>query len=87
MVDSRTEINNLMKDHINNYSSWLNENSEKFPHEIVSETYWRQILKGNEFALKILDRCMKQGGRASDRQWEVLQRAKRGDRSPYHPRN
>lgn len=77
-----------MKNHVNSYPQWLNENSEKFPHEIVSETYWRQILKGNEYAMKILDTCMnRQKGRASDRQWEILQRAKRGDRSPYHPKN
>jgi hypothetical protein len=69
------------------FSQFVNE-AEKFPHEIKSETYWRQVLKGNDFALKILDTVMKkQKGFASDRQMEVLDRVKRGDKSPYPTKN
>lgn len=68
--------------------------SANFPHEIKSETYWRQILKNvnnpsqRDFATKILDTIMKkQQGFASDRQMEVLRRVEKGDTSPYHPKN
>lgn len=70
------------------YSQFLNESNQVFPHEIKSELYWKQILKGNDFVLKMLDTIMKkQKGFASDRQMEVLKRAQRGDRTPYHPKN
>ena len=64
------------------------DESEQFPNEIKSETFWRQILKGDTFALKILDTIMKaQKGFASDRQMEVLNRAKTGNKAPYHTKN
>jgi len=69
------------------FNEFLNE-AEKFPHEIKSETFWRQVLKGNDYALKVLDTVMKkQKGFASDRQMEVLDRARRGDKSPYLTKN
>jgi multimeric flavodoxin WrbA len=69
------------------FSAFLNENT-KFPHQIKSEKYWRQILTGNDFALKILDTVMKnQKGFASDRQMEVFRRVERGDKSPYPTKN
>lgn len=58
------------------------------PHEIKSERYWRQILAGNDYALKVLDTVMlKQGGRASDRQMQIMRRVERGDRGPYSTKN
>lgn len=64
------------------------------PHHIKSEEYWRQVLaqvnspKTREYAGKILTTIMRrQGGYASDRQWEILDRARRGDTSPYHTKN
>jgi hypothetical protein len=77
-----------MKNYISQYSTWINENKEKYPHDLGSESNWRQILKGNDYALKVLDTCFaKQDGKASDRQWEILQRGRRGDRTPYHSKN
>lgn len=59
-----------------------------FPHEIKSERYWRQILAGNDYALKVLDTVMlKQGGRASDRQMQIMRRVESGDRSRYSTKN
>jgi hypothetical protein len=72
------------------FDDFLNEefSKPKFTHKINSEKYWRRILDGNQFALKILDTVMKkQNGMASDRQWEVLKRAEIGDKSPYHTKN
>jgi hypothetical protein len=58
------------------------------PFEIKSEKYWRTILAGNEYALKVLDTVIKrQGSFATARQMEVLNRARRGDKSPYHTKN
>lgn len=58
------------------------------PYEIKSESFWKSILAGNKKALEILEIVMKkQGGFASHRQIEVLNRAKRGDKSPYHTKN
>jgi multimeric flavodoxin WrbA len=69
------------------FNEFLNE-AEKFPHEIKSETFWKQVLKGNDYALKVLDTVMKkQKGFASDRQMEVLDRVRRGDKSPYPTKN
>ena len=66
----------------------LFEDFKKFPHEIKSEKYWKQILAGNSYALNILDTVMKkQKGFASDRQMEVMRRVEKGDKSPYHPKN
>lgn len=77
-----------MKNIVSTYSSWLNENRERFPHDIGSESNWQKILMGNEYALKVLATCFaKQDGKASDRQWEILQRARRGDRTPYNSKN
>ena len=64
------------------------DESAQFPHEIKSEKFWKQILVGNDFALKILDTVMKRQKRfASDRQMEVLRRVEKGDKSPYNTKN
>ena len=61
----------------------VNENTQ-----IKSEKYWKQILSGNDYALKILDTVMKkQKGFASDRQMEVMRRVEKGDKTPYSPKN
>jgi len=77
---------------IKNFSEWIFEN--KFPHQISSEQYWKKIIDSlpnfsqRQFAHKILDTIVKkQGGKASDRQMEILRRAQRGDSSPYPTRN
>jgi hypothetical protein len=82
MEKTRTEVKKILKIEEN-----LSESVDK-PYEIKSEKFWRGILFGNKKALEILDTVMKrQGGFASHAQMEVLNRAKRGDKSPYHTKN
>lgn len=60
----------------------------KFPHEIKSEKYWRNILYNNKYANEVLDTIMnKQKGRASDRQMAILRRVESGDKTPYSTKN
>lgn len=75
-----------------NYQDFLNEN--KFPHQIKSEKYWKNIIDSipnyskRNYVNKVFDTVMKkQQGFASDRQMEILRRAQRGDTSPYHTKN
>jgi hypothetical protein len=71
---------------IKSVDEFLNES--KFPHEIKSEKYWRNIVYGDKYLGEVLDTIMKkQGGRASDRQMAVLRRKERGDTSPYPTKN
>jgi hypothetical protein len=75
-----------MKTVVKGFENFLTEN--KFPHEIKSEKYWRQILGNDTYANKILDTIMKkQDGRASDRQMAILRRVERGDKTPYPTKN
>jgi hypothetical protein len=56
--------------------------------EIKSEKYWRAVLSHDPYALKVLDTIMRsQKGFASERQMQVLDRARRGDKTPYHTKN
>ena len=60
----------------------------KLKHEVTLPNNWKIYLQGNPYAQAVLNTVLtKQGGMASDRQWEILQRAKRGDKGPYHPKN
>lgn len=78
MEKTRAAVKKLLK-----IEEHLSESVDK-PYEIKSEKFWRTILAGNKKALEILDTIMKrQGGFASHRQMEVLNRVKRGDKSPY----
>ena len=64
------------------------DESKKLKHEIKSEEYWRSILKGNKYALNVLDTIMsRQNSLATDRQMEVLNRAKRGEKGPFSTKN
>jgi DNA-binding CsgD family transcriptional regulator len=55
--------------------------------KIKSEVYWKQTLKGNDYALSVLNTIMtKQDGIATDRQMGVLNRAKNGDKN-YSTKN
>ena len=79
-------INNSMKKFVKKFPEVINES--KFPHEIKSEKYWRQILGQNKCANEVLDTIMtKQHGMASDRQMAILRRVERGDTSPYPTKN
>ncbi len=70
------------------FKEFINEAKSPLTHKINSEKYWKKVLYGNDFAMKILDTILsKQNGMASDRQWEVLKRAESGDKTPYHPTN
>jgi len=70
------------------FDDFINEAQSPLKHKINSEKYWKQILDGNDFAMKILVTVLtKQNGMATDRQWEVLKRAESGDKTPYHPKN
>lgn len=60
----------------------------KWKHEVTLPNNWKKYVQGNPYAQAVLNTVLNsQGGWASDRQWEILQRAKRGDKSPYHPKN
>lgn len=62
--------------------------SGKFVHQLTLPNNWKIYVQGNPYAQAVLNTVLtKQGGMASDRQWEILQRAKRGDKTPYHPKN
>lgn len=62
--------------------------SAQFTHEIKSEAYWKKILAGNDYAIKVLDTIMKkQKGFASDRQMAILRKVESGDKTPYHTKN
>ena len=71
------------------YKDWEKTNeSASFTHEIKSEDYWKKVVAHDAFALKVLDTIMKkQMGKASDRQMQILDRARRGDSSPYSTKN
>jgi hypothetical protein len=70
------------------FNEFINEAQSPLKHKINSEKYWKRILHGNDFAMKILVTVLtKQNGMATDRQWEVLKRAESGDKTPYHPKN
>ena len=70
------------------FDEFINEAQSPLKHKINSEKYWKRILDGNDFAMKILVTVLtKQNGMASDKQWEVLKRAESGDKTPYHPKN
>ena len=70
------------------YALIVTENLSKFPHEIKSEKYWRHIVGTDKFAGDVLDTIMKkQGGRASDRQIQILRRLENGETSPYSTKN
>lgn len=85
-------INTFMKQHVASFHQFITEAvhsySDRFPHEIKSEKYWRAIVYGDKYLSDVLDTIMKkQGGRASDRQMGVLRRKERGDTSPYPTKN
>jgi len=71
------------------YKEWEKTNeSAQFPHEIKSETYWKKVVSHDQYALKVLDTVIKkQQGFASDRQMQILDRARRGDKTPYSTKN
>jgi hypothetical protein len=74
-------------EHHENWSE-SNESSREFPHEIKSEAFWRKAVAHDRFASSVLETVLKkQRGFASDRQMQILERARRGDRTPYSPRN
>lgn len=67
------------------YNEWIFEG-----YEIKSEKFWNQILVGKkfEYAKEVLDTIMKkQNGIATERQWNILQRAKRGNVEKYSTKN
>ena len=68
---------------------YLMENfNQKFPHQIKSETYWKQVLAHDSYALQVLDTVMKkQKGFASDRQMALMKRVASGDKTPYSTKN
>jgi len=73
---------------VKNFETFVNENESKFPHEIKSEKYWRQIVGNDKYANDVLDTIVKkQRGKASDRQMAILRRVERGDKSPYPTKN
>ena len=89
---SQVGINTCMKQFVSNFYQFITEAvhsySDRFPHEIKSEKYWRTIVYGDNYLSGVLDTIMnKQGGRASDRQMAVLRRKERGDTSPYPTKN
>lgn len=68
------------------FSEFLNESD--FRNKINSQSYWEKVLAGNEYALKVLKTVMeKQGGFASDRQMEIFNKVKNGDKSSYSSKN
>jgi hypothetical protein len=78
-------INNKKKTmpRVDSFNDFVNEGS-KFPHEIKSESYWKKILYGNDYALDVLNTIMtKQDGFASNKQMQILKRAQSGDKTPY----
>jgi hypothetical protein len=71
---------------LHNFESFLKE-SAKFSNEIKSEEYWKSVLKGDKYALKVLDTVMKkQKGFASDRQLDIMKRVASGNKS-YSTKN
>jgi hypothetical protein len=87
MEKTRAKVKKLLKIEESFADSATSESVDK-PHEIKSEKFWRSMLAGNKKALDILDTVMKkQGGFASHAQMEVMNRVKRGDKSPYHTKN
>jgi hypothetical protein len=80
-------------DRLKTYEELSNENESpggvgKWKHQITQPNNWKIYVQNNPYAKAVLNTVLNnQGGWASDRQWEILQRAKRGDKSPYHPKN
>jgi multimeric flavodoxin WrbA len=75
------------------FGDFLHE-AAQFPHEIKSESYWKKIIDSvpnisqRTYLSSVLNTVMKkQGGKASDRQMEVLRRAASGDKTPYSTKN
>ena len=69
------------------YSEFTNEAVER-PHQIKSEAYWRKVLQGNDYALRVLDSIMSTGkGFATTAQMNILRRAEKGDKTPYNKKN
>jgi hypothetical protein len=73
---------------VKTFGSFVNESNSRFPHEIKSEKYWRQMAYGDKFLNDVLDTIMKkQKGFASDRQMALLKRKASGDTTPYSTKN
>jgi hypothetical protein len=76
-----------MSDIVKTYTAFVNE-SAKFPHEIKSERYWRNIIGNDPYLIKILNTIMtKQNSFASDSQMQLLRRRQNGETSPYSAKN
>lgn len=72
------------------YNEFINEAgpSPRFPHALKSESYWRNVAYGDKFLNDVLDSVFKrQGGFASERQFQVLKRKELGIKTPYHTKN
>jgi len=74
------------------YSEFLTESfpgpTNKFPFELKNERYWRNVCYNDKYLTAVLDTIFKrQGGRASERQYDVLKRKEMGITTPYHPKN
>lgn len=77
-----------MKPAVKTFMQYVSEARSKFPHEIKSEKYWRDMVYGDKFLNDVLDTIMKkQNGFASDRQMSVLRRKVSGDTTPYSTKN
>jgi hypothetical protein len=72
------------------YDEFINEAgpNPKFPFELKSERYWRSVAYNDKYLNDVLDTIFKrQGGFASDRQFQVLKRKELGIKTPYHTKN
>jgi len=86
--DIKKQQKQLMKPAVKTFTQYVSEARSKFPHEIKSEKYWRDMVYGDKFLNDVLDTIMKkQNGFASDRQMSVLRRKVSGDTTPYSTKN
>lgn len=79
-----------MSNQAKSFAEFVNEDStnSKFPHEIKSERYWRNIIGNDPYLTRVLTTIMnKQKGFASDSQMQVLRRRQNGETSPYSSKN